>query len=75
METFALYLFDAGGLHGGRTLYEGEAALVDAAAVAVATGDYPEIRGTDLLDRLVLLWREGELLHPAGFPGLLNPVA
>ena len=73
-ETFALYLFRPAGLHGGKTFYEGEKALVEAAAAAAATGDYHEIRGTDLLDRLVLHWKGGKLLHPAGYPGLLSPV-
>jgi len=73
-ETFALYLFGPDGFHGGKVFYEGEKALVDAAAAAVATGDYPEIRGTDLLDRLVLHWKGGELLYPPGYTGLLEGV-
>ena len=72
-ETFALYLFGPDGFHGGKVFYEGEKALVEAAAAAVATGDYPEIRGTDLLDRLVLHWKGGKLIHPAGNPWLAVP--
>ena len=73
-ETFALYLYGSDGLHGGKTFYEGEKELLDAAAAAADTGDYPEIRGTDLLDRLVLHWKGGELLHPPGYTGLLERV-
>jgi hypothetical protein len=73
-ETFVLYLYGSDGLHGGKTFYEGEKALVEAAAAAAATGDYHEIRGTDLLDRLVLHWENGVLVHPAGFPDLLDRV-
>ena len=73
-ETFALYLYGPDGFHGGKHYYEGEKALVEAAAAAAASGDHPEIRGTDMLDRLVLHWKDGKLLHPAGYPGLLNPV-
>jgi len=63
-ETFALYLFGPDGLHGGKLLYEGEKALVEGASAALASGDYPEIRGTDLLDRLVLHIVDGKVVFP-----------
>jgi len=63
-ETFALYLFGPDGRHGGKVLHEGEKALVEAAASALGSGDYPEIRGTDLLDRLVLHIVDGKVVFP-----------
>ena len=58
-ETFLLYRFGPDGTHGGKELFEGEKALVEAA------GEFPEIRGTDLLDRLVLRIVDGKVIFPA----------
>ena len=63
-ETFALYLFNSDGFHDGKELFEGTKALCDAAMVALETGEYSEIRATDLLDRMVLHIVGDEVVFP-----------
>lgn len=73
-ETFVLYLFGPDGKHGGKNYYEGGKALVEAAREALKTGKYPEVRGTDMLDRLVLHIVDGGVRHPVGEPDTLSPL-
>jgi hypothetical protein len=65
LETFVLYRFGPDGTYEAKEFFEGEKALVEAAGLAVGTGEFPEIRGTDLLDRLVLRIVDGEVVFPA----------
>ena len=63
MERFYLYLYGSDGMVAEKKEYQGAEALVNAAKEAQF--EYPEIRGTDLMDLLVLHIVDGKLLHPA----------
>ena len=63
MELFYLYLYGSDGMVAEKKEYQGGEARVNAAKEAQF--EYSEIRGTDLMDLLVLHIVDGKLLHPA----------